>query len=643
MKWKPWSRIDHKGLARYVTPEAGRWLALEINRLDLKGDPDENRTVIEAIYTALLDRNIRYAHEEYHPAEALQVVRTPPEILESPRQGTCLDLAALFCGLCLSNELLPIIALTEGHAFAVVSLEYGLRDWDVYRPEHGLFEDGPLTDSKHLRDLVDQSSYMAIECTGFAHSAKLGDAEDPTYPETVGRVDGVMTFARAIAAGREQLETPARPFVFALDVAIAHYGWRMDPWPVDLAGATDLDNIFEIFGQASTGLSTQIRVQDFKALVDERTRNFVGRAFIFDGIAEIIADPDFGSGYIVIRGEPGIGKTALMGQLVKKHGYVHHFNIAAQNIRTTRDFLTNVCAQLIVRYELDYPRLPPEADRDSGFLTKLLTEASEKTGDKPVVVLVDALDEAEDVGLPAEANRLFLPPALPDGVFFIISTREKYDFRLNVDARKDLYLKDDDPQNWDDVRRYIRNYLRDNEERMSTRIEAWGENDETFVEVITEKSAGNFMYLVHVLRDIREGRLTSETVDDIRKLPKGLKSYYQRHWRTMKAQDPDRFEKLYEPIVCTLAVVRESVTVAQLKEWVDRFTGVSLDPKRIKDVIREWREFLDERETDNGEVRYRVYHTSFQDFLRDEVGLTQYDFNIAQTALGKIPGFGADA
>ena len=149
------------------------------------------------------------------------------------------------------------------------------------------------------------------------------------------------------------------------------------------------------------------------------------------------------------------------------------------------------------------------------------------------------------------------------------------------------------------------------------------------------------MYLVHVLRDIREGRLTSDTIDDIHKLPKGLKSYYQRHWRTMKGQDPDRFEKLYEPILCTLAVVREPVTVAQLKEWVDRITGVSLDPKRIKDVLREWREFLDK--TKNGEVRYRVYHMSFQDFLRDEVGLTQYDNNIAQTALGKIPGFAADA
>lgn len=643
MKWEPWPRIDQKGLARYVTPEAGRWLALEINRFDLKGQSDENRAIVEAIYAALLDKNIRYAREEYHPSEALQTIRTPAEILEAPREGTCLDLAGLFCGLCLHNELLPVIIVTEGHALAAVSLEHGLRDWDGYRSEMGLFEEGPLTDPQKLRGLIENGSFVAIECTGFAHSDKLSDVQDPAYPETVGRSNGVMTFERAVVAGREQFEIAERPLAFALDVAVAHYGWRLDPWPVDLASATELANIFEIFTQASAAISTQIRVRDFQALVEERTRNFVGRGFIFEGIDKKIADPDFRSGYIVIRGEPGIGKTALMGQLVKKHGYVHHFNIAAQNIRTPRDFLTNVCAQLIVRYELDYPTLPPETDRDSSFLTKLLTEAAEKVGDKPVVVLVDALDETEDVGLPPDANRLFLPPTLPDGVFFIVSTREEHDPRLAVDARKDLYLKDDDPKNQEDVRQYICNYVDENAQTMNARIEEWGEKEEDFIDVIMEKSAGNFMYLVHVLRDIRDGKLTTETVDDIRKLPKGLKSYYQRHWRTMKSQDRDRFENLYEPIVCTLAVVREPVTITQLMEWTDRITGVPLDPKRIKDVIRDWREFLNEHKTDNEEPRYRIYHASFQDFLHDEVGLTQYDNNIAQTALDKIPGFGADA
>ena len=49
--------------------------------------------------------------------------------------------------------------------------------------------------------------------------------------------------------------------------------------------------------------------------------------------------------------------------------------------------------------------------------------------------------------------------------------------------------------------------------------------------MLSEKSEGNFMYLVHVLRDIRDGRLGSENLDDIRKLPQGLRvCSYQ--WRS---------------------------------------------------------------------------------------------------------------
>ena len=126
----------------------------------------------------------------------------------------------------------------------------------------------------------------------------------------------------------------------------------------------------------------------------------------------MLEDPEFTSGYILIRGEPGIGKTALLSQLVKTRGYVHHFNIAPQNIRSTRVFLENVCAQLIVRYQLAHTMSSrPEASQDSAFLTRLLTEAAEKAGDQPVVVLVDALDEAEDVGLwPPRPTGFSCPP-----------------------------------------------------------------------------------------------------------------------------------------------------------------------------------------------------------------------------------------
>ncbi|MHC1767448.1 MAG: PQQ-binding-like beta-propeller repeat protein [Verrucomicrobiia bacterium] len=248
MRWKPWSKYDEKGLARYVTPEAARWLALDVNPLDLRSRMDGRRDLVQAIYKKLASSGIKYTDEDYHPSESLQIIHTPAEILEAPRTGTCLDLAVLFCGVCLANKLLPILVVTKGHAFALVSLTYGVEDWNGYRPERELFSDRPLRDVAALVNLVDSGSHLAVECTGFAHSAELEGVANLKCPETIDRSDGVMSFERAVAAGREQLqlaEVKERPLRFAIDVAIAHILWYMEPLPIDVAGALTRDHEFE--------------------------------------------------------------------------------------------------------------------------------------------------------------------------------------------------------------------------------------------------------------------------------------------------------------------------------------------------------------------------------------------------------------
>jgi hypothetical protein len=408
----------------------------------------------------------------------------------------------------------------------------------------------------------------------------------------------------------------------------------------------DYATVVQVFNDAPRALASLIRTQEFASLIEERTRRFVGREYVFAAIDEALADDDFRSGYIVLRGEPGIGKTAIIGQLVKDGGFVHHFNVAPLGIRSPQAFLANVCAQLIVRHGLDHASLPPEATQDGGFLSRLLAEAAKDPANHPVVVAVDALDEAEDVGLPAAANRLFLPPTLPAGVYFVVSTREDWDYRLATDSRRDIYLRDDDPRNLEDVGTYIREYVEANRERMQQRIGQWDVAPEDFAEALTAKSAGNFMYLVHVLRDIASGALTAATVDDMHNLPQGLKAYYRRHWDDMRSADQERFRRYQQPVVCLLATAREPVSAVQLLEWTGHFwerqgwERDQLDPMAVKDVLIAWRQFLNEERRD-GEARYRVYHASFQDFLADEVGLVLYHQTIGETAIAKIPGLSA--
>lgn len=130
----------------------------------------------------------------------------------------------------------------------------------------------------------------------------------------------------------------------------------------------DGDSYSELLLHAPRPLAEHLRVGQFRALIAERTSNFVGREFIFNEITRLLTDVAFSSGYIIIRGEPGIGKTSVIAELVRRHGYVHHFNDRRGNIRSHRHFLGSVCAQLILRYELNHRAIPSGALEDNGFL-----------------------------------------------------------------------------------------------------------------------------------------------------------------------------------------------------------------------------------------------------------------------------------
>ena len=162
-------------------------------------------------------------------------------------------------------------------------------------------------------------------------------------------------------------------------------------------------------GGMTRGLKAGVRIHlyDQTALIDEKTRGFVGRNFVFNQVRGFIDDSSYGYCYVVAH--PGVGKTSLAAQLVKTGRFVHHFNVRTANVSSPSTFLNNVCAQLVGAYHLPYDALPPQAAQDSAFLTELLAKSAEAVKGDKLVIVIDALDEADTTGMLPGTNPMYLP------------------------------------------------------------------------------------------------------------------------------------------------------------------------------------------------------------------------------------------
>ncbi|TAG73657.1 MAG: ATP-binding protein, partial [Oscillatoriales cyanobacterium] len=270
-----------------------------------------------------------------------------------------------------------------------------------------------------------------------------------------------------------------------------------------------------------------------ETIIADRTQDFTGRRFVFAAIAEFLQNNR--KGYFVLEADPGVGKSSIMAKLVLllKRRCVAHFNSQSQGIARAEQFLENACTQLIRRYQLNYPQLPENATRDGNFLSRLLGEVSAKLGGKKLIIVVDALDEV-DLSLQGRgSNVLYLPDALPDNVYFIVSKQPK---TLPLPNHQVFDLMQYSAESLADVKVYI-----DKRTGNSASIQSWINRQnlqrELFVAAVAEKSQNNFMYLRYVLNDIDSGKYSDVNLQD---LPRELEGYYDKHWARMEMAVKDK-------------------------------------------------------------------------------------------------------
>ena len=159
-----------------------------------------------------------------------------------------------------------------------------------------------------------------------------------------------------------------------------------------------------------------------KQIVSEHTQLFIGRSKEIEKLDNFLANNS--RGVLLVTASAGFGKTSLLASWLKvrhEQGYFiahHFFSQRYDKTRSAKSGYWNLLQQIYTYYERHYEQLPNERDEFKKALYNILREPGKE--EKPLVILIDALDELDKTDIP------FLPPfptPLPPNVFVIASAR----------------------------------------------------------------------------------------------------------------------------------------------------------------------------------------------------------------------------
>lgn len=361
-------------------------------------------------------------------------------------------------------------------------------------------------------------------------------------------------------------------------------------------------------GPGPSALASHIR--NVSALIYEKTRDFVGRRFLFDSVEQRLQKHDC----LLVTAEPGFGKTSFLAELVRRQRHIHHFNrLASADSNQKEHFLANVCAQLIQRYQLPYPVLPVEAQRSNAFLLSLCEEiGSRLPAGQKLLLVVDALDEVDRQGGSELLNPLDLPQEMPPGSALLLTGRPESISHFSYSGSLDsLPLDSKSLENFTDLREFARRAQGRGE--IPDYCRRRGLMPDELVDELCERSDGNFMYLRYVLDDIEKGRIRD---DDFSELPKGLENYYRMHWKRLAHPSGAQFLDIVVPTLAALTAIRRPVTLGFIAALLDQ----TRERQRIASTLRQLRPFLRVEKSlgEKPESLYQLYHGSFHDFVREQ-------------------------
>ncbi len=379
---------------------------------------------------------------------------------------------------------------------------------------------------------------------------------------------------------------------------------------------------------------------DYTPIINKSLSNFTGRAWLDQNLQQFLQQP--APGYFLLAGEPGIGKTAFAAHVVTKNGYLHHF-VSAQdvNLHNPRLFIKSLTAQLAERYgALDQAAEVPQftatlnvngvvqpgarvavvnienlvaTPLEDEFLIQVapLLQQAVKQAREPVVLVIDALDEATVTNIRPAINQMVRWLAQVAPVHVIITSEagpvlDELSRQLPAEQLQRLDINGMEAENLDDCRVYLQHAAAQPD--LAAILQQGGVTVEMFVERLLSVSEGNFLYITALVGDV----LQRSALPDLDKLPARLSGVYMLSMQTRFGANMETWNSLYAPLLGTLAVARQPLSEAQLAEFSTIPAGRARQVRlMIGNLVNE------DQDTVLQKSVYRIYHHSFARFLLD--------------------------
>jgi len=177
----------------------------------------------------------------------------------------------------------------------------------------------------------------------------------------------------------------------------------------------------ENFGPERTQPDREV-VDKVELIVSEHTQLFIGRSKEIEKLDNFLANNS--SGVLLVTARAGLGKTSLLASWLKirhEQGYFiahHFFSQRYDRTRSAKSAYGNLLQQVYTYNKRYYEQIPKEIDELRKALYNILREPGKE--EKPLVILIDALDELDKTDIPFSPP---FPTPLPPNVFVIASAR----------------------------------------------------------------------------------------------------------------------------------------------------------------------------------------------------------------------------